>query len=95
MTQCGIADVKSQVHTMVYRAGTEAGQHFYEDALRSFRLFVPFIQKWTRVPEDYEETCQQALKEIQHPDFVGTWTLLTAWGTKPTDGKPMLMRGLM
>jgi ubiquinone/menaquinone biosynthesis C-methylase UbiE len=94
MTQCGITDVKSQVHTLVYRAGTEAGQYFYEDALRSFRLFLPFFQKWTRVPKDYRETCQQALEEIRHPDFVGTWTLLTAWGFSPKDGKPMLMQGL-
>jgi hypothetical protein len=36
---------------------------------------------------------QQALKEIQLPDFVATWTLLTAWGTRP-DGPLPLMRGL-
>jgi hypothetical protein len=38
------------------------------------------------VPEDYEEIYQQALKEMQQPDFVATGTLLTVWGTKPEDG---------
>jgi ubiquinone/menaquinone biosynthesis C-methylase UbiE len=94
MTQCGIADVKSRVYTLVYRAGTETGQQFYEEALRSFRLFLPFYQKWTRVPEDYKETCQQALEEIRHPDFVGTWTLLTAWGLCSEEEKSISLRGL-
>jgi ubiquinone/menaquinone biosynthesis C-methylase UbiE len=94
MTQYGIQDVKSRVHTLVYRGGTEAGQYFYEDARLSFRLLLPFFEKWTRVPEDYAEICKQALKEIQHPDFVGTWTLVTAWGRRPRDGEPLFMRGL-
>jgi hypothetical protein len=37
---------------------------------------LSFYQKWTRVPDDY----QQALKEMQVPDFVATWTWLTVWG---------------
>jgi hypothetical protein len=39
------------------------------------------VLKWLRVV-DYEKLCQQALDEMQQPDFVGTWKLLTIWGSK-------------
>jgi ubiquinone/menaquinone biosynthesis C-methylase UbiE len=95
LTEHGLLDVKSRVQTLVYRAGEASGQSFYEDTARLFRLFLPFFQKWTRIPSDYDEIYQQALKEMQQPDFVARWTWVTAWGTKSTDGNPMLMRGLM
>ena len=44
---------------------------------------MPFLRKWIRVPEDYEEIYQQMLGEMQQPDFAATWALLTAWGTVP------------
>jgi len=82
MTQHGIQDVQTRVHTIVSRAGTVEGQHFYENMVYMFRLALPFFQKWTNVPSDYPQICEQALKEIQQPDFVATWTVLTAWGTR-------------
>jgi hypothetical protein len=57
-------------------------------------VLLPFFQKWTRVPSDYEEIYQQALKEMQQPDFVATWTLLTVWGIRPKGEKIPFMRGL-
>ncbi len=60
--------------------------HFYEDMQHIFHVALPFFQKWTHVPNDYQEICQQALKEMQQPDFVATWTFLTVWGTKPSQG---------
>lgn len=83
MTLHGIQNVQTHVHTLVFRAGTVEGQHFYEDTLHMFRVGVPFFQKWTRLPSNYEEIYQQALQEIQQPDFVAKWTYLTAWGNKP------------
>ena len=93
MTQHGFRHVQTRVHTLVYRAGTNAHQSFYEDMFYAFRVALPFLQKWTNVPKDYQEIYQQALKEMQQPDFVVTWNMLTVWGIKP-EGKPMLMRGL-
>lgn len=80
MAEQGIQDVQSQAHTLVYRAGTVEHQRFYEDMRRGFRVTLPFFQKWTQVPSDYEEICQQALKEMQEPDFVATANLFTVWG---------------
>ena len=94
MTQHGLQDVQTQVHPMVLRAGTPEGQYFYEDTVHFFRVLLPFFQKWTNIPQDYEEIYQQALKEMQMPDFVATWTWVTAWGTRHEDGKSMFMQRL-
>jgi ubiquinone/menaquinone biosynthesis C-methylase UbiE len=83
ITQYGIRDVQTKVHSLVYRAGTQAGQHYYKDTAIGFRAALPFFQKWTSVPNDYEEIYQQALREMQQPDFVATWTLVTIWGKNP------------
>jgi ubiquinone/menaquinone biosynthesis C-methylase UbiE len=94
MRQHGLQDIQTRVHPLIYRPGTVEWQYFYEDTVHFFHLLLPFFHKWTRVPPNYEEIYQQALKEMQQPDFVATWTWITIWGTKPKDGKPMLMRGL-
>ena len=94
MTQHGIQDIQTRVHTLTFRAGTPAGQHFYQDVQHGFRVVLPFLQKWTRVPSDYQEIYEQALTEMQQPDFVATWTMLTAWGIRPEDGQTIRMRGL-
>lgn len=83
MTQYGIQDVQTRVHTLIYRAGTESWRDFYEDTAIWYRVGLPFFQKWTKVPGDYQETYQEALKEMQQPDFVAVTTLLTAWGVRP------------
>jgi len=48
-----------------------------------FQTLTPFLRKWARVPDNYEEICPQAVREMQQPDFVATWNLLTAWGIRP------------
>jgi ubiquinone/menaquinone biosynthesis C-methylase UbiE len=93
MTEHGIQDVQTRPYTLVCRAGTESGQSFCKDMVHIFRVALPFFQKWTHVPNDYQEICQQALEEMQAADFVATWTFLTVWGTKPKDGKLMLKTG--
>jgi len=95
MIKHGIENVQTRAYSPITRTGTITGQLFYEDMRRMFRVLLPFLQKWTRLPKNFEEIYQQALKEIQQPDFETTGTLLTAWGTNSTSGKPMLIRGLM
>jgi ubiquinone/menaquinone biosynthesis C-methylase UbiE len=80
--QHGFQNVQTHASTMEYRAGTPEGENFYEDAKRATQTLLPFLKKWTHVPEDYETLCQQLLSEIQQSDVVTTWRLLTAWGTK-------------
>lgn len=78
----GLQNVQTQLHKLEYRAGTAETQALYENMKRIFRTILPFFQKWTRVPTNYQEIYQHALDDMQRPDFVATWTLLTAWGDK-------------
>jgi ubiquinone/menaquinone biosynthesis C-methylase UbiE len=81
MHQHGVKNVQTHTYTIEYRAGTPEGQLFVEDVRLVFRNALPFMRKWMRVPDDYEKIYQQMVTEIQAPDFVATWHVLTAWGT--------------
>lgn len=82
LQQYGVQNVQTRAYTLEYRAGTPEGQHFSEDMQRAFRTTLPFMRKWSRVPNDYEMIYQQMLSEMQQPDFVAPWNLLTVWGNK-------------
>lgn len=84
LTQHGLGNVQSRVHALHYHAGTPEGQHFVEDMQHSFSTVRPFIQKWTRAPQDYDTIYQQALIEMQQSDFEATWRFVTAWGNVTT-----------
>ena len=83
LNRYGVRNVQTQAYTLEYRAGTPEGHLFYEDIRHAYRTFVPFLRKWTQVPDDYEAIYQRMLREMQQPDFVATWNLLTAWGNTP------------
>lgn len=80
LRQHGLQQVQTRVYTLEYRSGTPEGQLFAEDSARVFRTALPFLRKWTRVPDDYDVIYQQMLDEVQQPDFVATWKMVTAWG---------------
>jgi ubiquinone/menaquinone biosynthesis C-methylase UbiE len=80
LQQHGLQQVQTRVSTLQYHAGTPEGHHFFEDIKLVFRVVLPFLHKWIQVPDDYDEICQQMLREMQQPDFVATLDLLTAWG---------------
>lgn len=80
----GISEAQTRTHVIEYRAGTSAGQHYYDDVKHLYRTLQPFMRKWLRLPDDYEQIYQRALTEIQQPDFIARWSLLTAWGTTST-----------
>jgi len=81
----GLTNVQTQSHTLIYRAGTPEGQLFAEDTQHLTRTLRPFLQKWTRLPEDYDVLCRKALIEMQQADFVATWKFVTAWGMVTTN----------
>jgi ubiquinone/menaquinone biosynthesis C-methylase UbiE len=81
LDQHGLQQVQTRAYTLEYRAGTLEGQHYVEDIKLLFRTVLPFLRKWTRVPDDYEDIYQQMLSETQQPDFVVTQGMLTAWGS--------------
>ncbi len=82
LVQQGIQNVQTEVHRLEIRAGTEYGQFFFDDMKYLFRTNVPFLQKWTKVPPDYEVLYRHMLSEMKQPDFVVSGQTITAWGTK-------------
>ena len=82
LNQYGLLNVQTRPHMLDYRVGTPQGDLLYEDGQRVFRSIVPFLQKWTIVPDDYDAIYKQAFSDLQQPDSVAEWHLLTAWGTK-------------
>lgn len=80
LQQHGVQNVQARAYTVTYRAGTPAGHLFGENMRIGFRTNVPFLQKWIKLPDDYEELYQQMLSELQQPDFMATMGLLTVWG---------------
>lgn len=82
LKQHGCHQVQTKVYTLQYRAGTPEGEAFYEDWTLLFQTLSPFIQKWGCASKDYEVIYQQALDEMQQPDFHATWNLLTVWGSR-------------
>jgi ubiquinone/menaquinone biosynthesis C-methylase UbiE len=80
LEQHGFTQIQSYIHRLEYRAGTFEGRSFHESQMQMFRMLLPFFRQWCRVPDNYQEIYQQAVSELQQPDFVVTWTMITAWG---------------
>lgn len=80
LRRLGLQNVQTRAYALHYRAGTAEGRLFYEDTMYLFQTIEPFLRKWTRIPEDYSEIYQQMLSEMQQPDFVTTFPILTIWG---------------
>ena len=81
LSQHGIQNVQTRTHALEYRAGTPEGEQYIED-VRLSETLLPFIRKWTQVPENYAELRQQTVDDVRRPDFAATLTVATAWGTK-------------
>jgi ubiquinone/menaquinone biosynthesis C-methylase UbiE len=83
LEQQGLQQVQTRVYRPEVRGGTVEGQLFSEDMSYLFRTNMPFLRKWIRLPDDYEQLYQQMQAEMQQPDFVVTNQTITAWGSKP------------
>ena len=83
LSESGCQQVQTKAHTLEFIAGTVGGQNTYEIARFGFQTLLPFLQKTGCASEDYDALCEQAMIEMQQPDFRVTWEILTAWGTKP------------
>jgi ubiquinone/menaquinone biosynthesis C-methylase UbiE len=83
LSESGCQQVQTKAFTLEFIAGTVGGQNFYQNMMFGFQTMLPFLQKWGCASEDYDALREQALIEMQQPDFRATWEFLTAWGTKP------------
>lgn len=78
----GVQNIQTHIYRPEIRAGTVHGRLFFEDMKYLFRTNLPFLRKWTSVPDDYEDLYEQMLDEMQRPGFVVTNQTITAWGNK-------------
>lgn len=83
LDQYGIHNIQTRISTGHYIPGTPTGQQYIEDLQLSGKNMLPFIRKWSGLPDDYDALCQEAVEATQRPDFSGSWDMLTAWGTTP------------
>jgi len=80
--QYGVQDIQTHSSLLECRAGTPAGQSFAEDMRLVGRTGMPFVRKWGHLPDDYETLYQEMVHEMQQPDAMASWDVITAWGTK-------------
>ena len=83
MERAGFDYIQTRAFPTEYHAGMQQMDYLIEDLTHVFRVSLPFLRKWLRVPENYEELYQQMLNEINQPDFVASGDLVTAWGIAP------------
>jgi ubiquinone/menaquinone biosynthesis C-methylase UbiE len=76
--QQGLKNV--QIRKVLMDQSTEPAK---ENSRLAFRNMLPFLKKWTKLPSDYEQIYQQAMKEIDQPDYKAEWEMVTVWGTNP------------
>jgi ubiquinone/menaquinone biosynthesis C-methylase UbiE len=81
--QHGFQEVQTRAYEQEWRADTLEGQRFFEELKVGTRVIEPFLRKWTRVPDDYKDLCQQMFSDMEQPDFMITVRILTAWGKAP------------
>jgi ubiquinone/menaquinone biosynthesis C-methylase UbiE len=76
----GCSSVQVKDYSMQFQGGTAEGQAYYRDMMYAFRTIRPFLRKWGCFVGDYDALYQQALDDMQQPDFHSTWNLRTVWG---------------
>jgi ubiquinone/menaquinone biosynthesis C-methylase UbiE len=82
LRQQELKNVQTRMHALEFRGGTPQGQLFAEDMQHLLRTMKPFLQKWSTVPDDYEEIYQRMVRELNEPDCTTIWNILTAWGSR-------------
>jgi SAM-dependent methyltransferase len=83
LSECGCELVQTREHTLELLAGTVGGQNFRQDMQFAIVTGKPFIMSTGCGTDDYDALYEQAMLEMQSPDFRVRWPLLSAWGTKP------------
>ncbi len=83
LSRHGVQNIQIRRVTKHLQAGTSECTASCQDTERAFRLLRPFIEKWDRASlARYDNIYEQALIEMQQPDFYANWNLVTIWGTK-------------
>lgn len=82
LTRHGLKHVQSHPYALEARGGTPEGDLLAEDMQRLFQNVKFFLNKWVRLPEDYDDICQRMVREMHAPDSVTLTSFMTVWGVK-------------
>ena len=74
-----------------YRSETESGKALFENLVHAFHTSRPFLQRYGCLPQDYDALCQQAIHEMQQPDFVAKTAYYIFSATNPSQKEAGLM----
>jgi ubiquinone/menaquinone biosynthesis C-methylase UbiE len=80
MRSYGIEQVQTRKQVIAFHVDPVIKRACAHDMHRLYRVALPFLRKWTKLPDDYEEVYQQMVHEVQQPEWEIEQTLLTAWG---------------
>jgi SAM-dependent methyltransferase len=77
-----IRNVQCYPYSLEAHGGTLEGELLADDMQRLFRTTRFFLNKWVRLPDDYDEIHQRMVREMNAPDCVTITNFMTVWGTK-------------
>jgi ubiquinone/menaquinone biosynthesis C-methylase UbiE len=79
----GFSQIVETSHYVNFSAGTSFHNMYVQDITQGAVTLQPFIVGSKVVTaETYSECMRQAIREIDHPDFLGGHFFLSAWGVK-------------
>ncbi len=81
--QQGLQNVQVRKVLMDQGTGSAMEAMAKENSRLVLRTMLPFLQKWTQVPKDYDQICQQAVEDMNQPGYTAEWEMVTVWGTNP------------
>ena len=85
LRDAGCQQIEYTAYAVDFSHGSETYMSMYEDFQEAFKLIQPFfVRMGVASAEDIEAIYQQALQEMQEPDFCGIWYYLAVWGRKST-----------
>ena len=83
LREAGFSQLVEHSHYVNFSAGTCYHNMYVQDITQGAVTLQPFIVKSGVVSaETYQECMRQAIKEIDHPNFLGGHFFLSGWGVK-------------
>jgi len=83
LQEVGCANIQSMSHMLDFSPGTALHESQYQNYKVWVALLKPVVLEHSRITEEeFDQTYQQMLLDMQLPQFRGLWSMLTVWGEK-------------
>lgn len=82
--ESGLIEIERQAYSLEYSYGTENHEIWYQNILTAYPSLLPFLLKMGVITqEEFRQLYTQIDQEMQEPDFLGEFFLLSVSGRKP------------